>query len=80
MKDTEDGTVSGYFVDTYFAPYKGTVSGYFVDTYFAPCKGTASDTHKECLIVVADNGATDIKTRISFKTLESDVSFYYGTF
>lgn len=50
----------------------GTVDGHYVETYYTPCKGIATENDGLYLRVVADNGATDIETRVLFSTLESD--------
>ena len=50
----------------------GTVEGHYVETYYTPCKGIATENDGLYLRVVADNGATDIETRVLFSTLESD--------
>ena len=50
----------------------GTVEGYYIETYYTPCKGIVTDIDNQLVRVVADNDATDIETRVLFSTLESD--------
>jgi len=50
----------------------GTVEGHYIETYYTPCKGIATDDANQLVRVIADNGATDVETRVLFSTLESD--------
>lgn len=51
---------------------EGTVEGYYIETYYVPCKGIITDKELRVLKVVADDGATDTETRVLFETLIED--------
>jgi len=50
----------------------GTVEGHRIETHYRPCKAIATDHKHKCVRVIADDGPTDIETRILFDTLVAD--------
>jgi hypothetical protein len=47
----------------------GTVEGHYIETYQGVCKGVFTDHRRRCLLVLIDDGATDLETRVLFETL-----------
>ena len=50
----------------------GTVEGWPIETHYRPCMCIVSDHELQVLRVIADDGATDIETRVLFSTLIED--------
>lgn len=50
----------------------GTVEGWYVETYYRPCTGILTDHEHQCVRVVVDDEGYDLETRVLFSTLTSD--------
>jgi hypothetical protein len=50
----------------------GTVEGWYVETFYAQCQGILTDRAKQYVRVICELDGYDVETRVLFETLIAD--------